>query len=165
MKTDTNRGKYIGLMFALLLFLTLAVCALFTVLIGAQIYENINDRMEGNYQGQTALTYISNKVRQADTADAVFVKSQDGTDILCMKENLDGQEYITMVYYRDGYISELFTDEYSGLGIGDGMEVIEAGGLDFSKEDDLLKIHLTTTEGKEEDLILSLRSEGGAYEY
>lgn len=162
MKSETNRGKYISLMFVIMLFLTLAICALFTVLIGAGVYENINDRMEGNYQGQTALSYISNKVRQADAAGAVSVKTENGVDVLCLSEDVDGDTYVTMVYYQDGYINELYTAEDSGLGVGDGLGIIEAGGLSFEKDGGLLKIHLTTTEKREEDLMLSLRSEVGS---
>ena len=44
-----------------------AVCP-FTVLIGSRVYENINGAAMLIIQGNTALSYIANKVRQGDRA-------------------------------------------------------------------------------------------------
>ena len=65
MKQQTQqKGQTVNLLFTMLLFLVFVLCALFTVLIGGKVYENINSRIEENYSGQVVLNYVANKVRQ-----------------------------------------------------------------------------------------------------
>ena len=61
-----NHGQLINVLFTMLLFLVFVLCALFTVLIGGQVYENINARSQENFTGSVALQYVANKVRQGD---------------------------------------------------------------------------------------------------
>ena len=63
-----QNGQTMNLLFTMLLFLVFVLCALFTVLIGGKVYENINSRIEENYSGQVVLNYVANKVRQSDRA-------------------------------------------------------------------------------------------------
>ena len=72
----------------MLLFLVFVLCALFTVLIGSRVYENINVRSDANYTGNTALSYIANKVRQGDRAGMVNVADVDGIQVLEMKQEI-----------------------------------------------------------------------------
>ena len=67
-------------------------------------------------------------------------------------------EYVTWIYWDDGSIRELFTDTSSGLGLADGLEILECQGLKFSKDGRLLRIE-TVGEGGG-SLELSLRSGG-----
>ena len=76
-KTD-KKGNAVSVLFTMLLFLVFVLCALFTVLIGSRVYENINVRSDANYTGNTALSYIANKVRQGDRAGMVNVADVDG---------------------------------------------------------------------------------------
>ena len=65
---NRQKGNAVSVLFTMLLFLVFVLCALFTVLIGSRVYENINVRSDANYTGNTALSYIANKVRQGDRA-------------------------------------------------------------------------------------------------
>ena len=47
-KTD-KKGNAVSVLFTMLLFLVFVLCALFTVLIGSRVYENINVRSDANY--------------------------------------------------------------------------------------------------------------------
>lgn len=157
-----RKGQVAGTLFTMLLFLVFVLCALFTVLTGGKVYENISARMEDNYTGSVALQYIANKVRQGDEADAVRVLDMEGTQVLELAQEIEGYEYISWIYYYDGSIRELFTSADSGLGLSDGIEIMECEGLSFSKEGRLLTV---TTEGsKGGTLTLALRSVGGGYE-
>ena len=117
-KTD-KKGNAVSVLFTMLLFLVFVLCALFTVLIGSRVYENINVRSDANYTGNTALSYIANKVRQGDRAGMVNVVDVDGTQVLEMKQEIGESEYVTWIYWDNGSIRELFTDTSSGLGLGD----------------------------------------------
>ena len=75
-----------------------------------------------------------------------------------MKQEIGDSEYVTWIYWDDGSIRELFTDTSSGLGLADGLEILECQGLKFSKDGRLLRIE-TVGEGGG-SLELSLRSGG-----
>lgn len=159
MKRGTDRkGNAVSLLFTSILFLVFVLCALFTVLIGSRVYENINRRSDANFTGNTALSYIANKVRQGDRAGMVDVVEMDQTPVLELRQEIGGSQYVTWIYWQDGRIKELFTDTSSGLGLQDGLEIMECEGLSLSKEGRLLRIE-TSGEGGG-DLSLSLRSGG-----
>ena len=154
-----QKGQVMGTLFTMLLFLVFVMCALFTVLAGGKVYENIGSRMADNYTGSVALQYIANKIRQGDQAGMVKVIQVDGTPVLELDQQFDGRRYISWIYYYDGSIRELFTPEDSGLGLEDGLAVLECEGLVFEQEGSLVTVETTGESGGR--LLLSLRSAGG----
>ena len=70
---NRNDGQTMSVLFTMLLFLVFIMCALFTVLAGSKVYENISRRMDQTYTGSVALQYVANKVRQGDTEGCVDV--------------------------------------------------------------------------------------------
>lgn len=160
MKQQTQqKGQTVNLLFTMLLFLVFVLCALFTVLIGGKVYENINSRIEENYSGQVVLNYVANKVRQGDRAGSVEVKTIEGTSVLELSQEIGGRQFVTWIYYRDGMVRELFTNVESGLGLSDGLEIIDCEGLEFRQEGDILTVEAAGEAGG--TLFLNVRS-GGA---
>ena len=159
---QNTKNQAVGTLFTMLLFLVFVLCALFTVLTGGKVYENISARMEQTYTGSVALQYVANKVRQGDYAGKVAVKDIEGTQVLELAEDIDGENYLTWIYYLDGSIRELFTYEDSGLGLQDGLEILECGGLSLTRDGQLITVE-TMGEGGGR-LTLSLRSAGGQNE-
>lgn len=152
-------GRAVGTLFTMLLFLVFVLCALFTVLTGGKVYENISTRMDQTYTGSVALQYVANKVRQGDLTGQVSIRDIEGTPVLELVEDIDGEDYLTWIYYLDGSIRELFTFSDSGLTLQDGLEILECGGLSFTQDGKLLTIETRGDGGG--SLILSLRSAGG----
>lgn len=153
------KGQGISGLFTLLLFLVFVLSALFTILTGSQVYENITARSDRNFTGSTALSYMANKVRQGDRAGMVDVREIEGTPVLEMKQEIGESVYVTWIYWKDGTIRELFTDENSGLGLEDGLEILDCGGLNLEKQGSRIMIE-TLGEGGG-SLSLSLRSSKG----
>ena len=153
---NRNDGQTMSVLFTMLLFLVFIMCALFTVLAGSKVYENISSRMDQTYTGSVALQYVANKVRQGDADKAVAVRTEDGQPVLEIRETIEGGDYITWIYYYEGSIRELFTCEDSGLGLADGLEILECDGLTITQEGQLL--HVTTLGAGGGSLTLSLRS-------
>ena len=79
--------------------------------------------------------------------------------MLELTQEINGRKFVTWIYYRDGAVRELFTNEGSGLGLKDGLEIMECRGLTFVQEDSLLKIQVTGAETN--SLLLNIRSGGG----
>lgn len=147
-----------NLLFTMLLFLVFILCALFTVLFGGRVYENISARMEDSYSGSVALNYVANKVRQGDRAGLVRVVEIEGTPVLELAQEINGSRYVTWIYHREGTIRELFTREDSGLTLADGLEIIECDGFIPSMEGDMLSVKTTGDGGG--SLMLGVRSGG-----
>lgn len=157
-KSSAKRGQAVSLLFTMLLFLVFVLCALFTVLIGGKVYENINRRAEENFDGSTALHYVANKVRQSDRMGMVDVMEIDGTPVLEIRQEANGETYVTWIYCHEGWIRELFTFEGSGLGLADGLPITECSGLDIETDGRVITI---STEGSgQSSIMLSVRSEG-----
>ena len=131
-KTQT-KGSAISGLFTMLLFLVFVLCALFSVLMGSRVYENIIKRSDANFSGTTAISYIANKIRQGDRENSVDIIEVDGTSVLQLKQQVGEEKYHTWIYWKDGSIRELFTDENSGLGLDDGLEILECAGLSMEK--------------------------------
>lgn len=162
MQHQKSKGQTMNVLFTMLLFLVFVLCALFTVLIGGKVYENISSRMEDNYSGSVSLNYIANKVRQGDEAGQITVREIDGIAVLELGQNIGDQKFVTWIYCRDGYIRELFTDTESGLGLNDGLEIIECDGLELAMDNRILTVATTGAGGSR--LMMSVRSEGAADE-
>lgn len=158
-RREGNPHSLMGTLFTLILFLMFVLCALFTVLTGGKVYENMSVRMEEGYTGNVALQYIANKVRQGDVAGQVLVKDVEGISVLELAQQVGDFTYVTWIYHRDGQICELFAGEDSGLGLFDGIPVMECEGLKLLQEGRLLTVETTGKGGGR--LLLSLRSAGG----
>ena len=159
MKKQVQQNKQtMNLLFTMLLFLVFVLSALFTVLIGGKVYENINSRIEENYSGQVVLNYVANKVRQNDKADSVIVRNIDDTAVLELSQEINGISYVTWIYYMDGAVRELFTNAGSGLGLADGLEIIDCQGLTFRQEGDILEVEVA--DQSDTKLLLNIRSGG-----
>ena len=65
------------------------------------IRDSINARTESTYRGDVALSYIANKVRQGDEDGMVGLTEMDGITVLQLKQEINGSEYVTYIYYRD----------------------------------------------------------------
>ena len=161
-KTTGKKGQMINTLFTMLLFLVFVLCALFTVLIGGKVYENVASRTEDNYTGSVALNYVANKVRQGDMADSISVTDIEGIPVLQMKQEIEGDSYITWIYYKDGSVRELFTDTESGLTLADGLEIMKCEGMNFTQDGQLITVETTGQGGSR--LMLAVRSGGVGHE-
>ncbi len=157
-KQEHHNKQTMNLLFTMLLFLVFVLSALFTVLIGGKVYENINSRIEENYSGQVVLNYVANKVRQNDKADSISVRDIENTAVLELCQEINGVSYVTWIYCRDGAVRELFTNAGSGLGLADGLEIIDCEGLTFRQEGDILEVEVA--DQSDTKLLLNIRSGG-----
>ncbi len=142
----------ISSLFSLLLFLVFVLCALFTIMIGSRVYENIQEKDEHIFSQDTSVAYLKNKVRQGDRAGQISVREIEGTPVLCIsdKELSYGDiSYETCIYTRDGWLMELFTSTDSGLTLADGIPVMECSQADFQI--------LTPSAGRPDIRILEIR--------
>lgn len=158
-------GRSMDFLFSMSLFLVFILCSVFTILIGSRVYSNIRTRNDAAFYSDTALSYISNKVRQSDKAGCITVEERDGQEVLVLSSGTEATAYETLIYTRDGSLLELFTEKGSGLSLDAGTPVMECAGVSFSLSEStkapLLTVTLTERDGRERKALLSLRSRKG----
>ena len=130
---------------ALAVFTVFTLCILLVLLTGAKGYQKLVDRGRESYEARTAAQYITTRVRQAE---AVTVEPFGGCEALVAWEQIDGETYLTRVYWQDGYIRELFCAEDAALSPEDGEKILEADSLLFSLEKGLLTARIDSRELK-----------------
>ncbi|MEG2297500.1 MAG: DUF4860 domain-containing protein [Clostridium sp.] len=152
----------IDLLFSMLLLLMFILCSVFTILVGSRVYENIRARDDAAFYSDTALSYVTNKIRQADRSDCIEVRSIDDHNVLVLTSSSeDGTIYETWIYTLDGSLKELYSEKNSGLMIEDGLDIMRCQSLSFSLEDSDGGRMLTTslqTETSEKKASIFLRS-------
>lgn len=133
-----NSFSELGSLFTLLLFLVFVLCALFTIMIGSRVYAGIQEKDNAIFYRDTSVSYIKNKIRQADRAGQIAVRDMEGVSVLCITDtalSTESAEYVTYIYARDGWLMELFTSTDSGLTLADGIPVMECEEARFSIEE------------------------------
>lgn len=137
MKKSNHSRPALGteLLFSMILFLVFALCSVFTILIGSRVYENIRMRDDRTFHNDTALAYITNKIRQADREDMAVIREENGIPVLILSMEAAGSVYETWIYTQDGVLKELFTEQGSGLGTNDGLEIMDCAPVTFTFED------------------------------
>lgn len=156
---NRRKNHSIDVVFALALFCTFAVSVLMVLMMGASSYKSVTAAMNSNYEDRTGAGYLAEKIRHFDSRGGIAAGKFDGNDALLLRQNVDGTEYITYIYYYDGYIRELLTENNSGMTAEAGEKVIEASGFTTEQTDSgLLKVTCTMTDGSEPYVLVSPRS-------
>lgn len=158
------RKPDMGGLLALLLLGVFAVCVLSVLLTGADSYRRLTERDREAYGRRTAAQYLTTKVRQGDQWNGVSVEDFGGRDALVFEEEIDGETYVTRVYYHDGYIREQFSSTDAELAPEDGEKVLEACDLRLSPgpTDHEIITEITDANGETTRLVLALRGGKGA---
>lgn len=149
----------------LVLFAVLAVCTVLVLLAGVGVYKRLTERSREAFHNRTVPLYIATKVRQADCAGAVSVENRNGTDILCLREEINGAAYMTRIYCHEGVVKELFSAEEVSFDPVAGEKITEASDVRFSLENGCLTVRVTEEDKTVTEQILTLRSRVGEVAY
>lgn len=161
MNKQTIQKFQIDGILSLLLFGVLAACLLLVLLGGTKVYSRIVERDDIVYTQRTAAQYFSQKLRSAPTADGVSLMTVDGEEALAIWQELDGEDYLTVIYCYHGWLWEIFTDASDaaeGFDPECGEKLLELTDLKLEKDQNLVTVSYTTA-GRHSMLTVSLRGE------
>lgn len=157
MAEKENTRHIIDILFVLSLFCVFAVSSVVLILFGADIYEKTVAAMDSNYASRTSVAYITEKIRQSDHYNSIYIDDSMGYERLMMTRDIDGLTYATSLYEYDGYLYELFARTDLELPIDAGQQVIAISNLDFDLvSDSLLRISFTDESQKEAVIYVNL---------
>lgn len=149
----------VDLLFIIALFCVFAASSLVVVMIGANSYRQTTQKAEENYAGRTALSYVTQKVRQNDQSGGVGLDSLKGVPALTLSREIDGHSYITYIYHHEGQLKELFVDRETEAMPQDGQTIMEIQDLAIERvESSLLRLSATEQDGKRQEVFMRIRS-------
>lgn len=101
-----KRGHTLDILFPLGLLALYALAAAGVLLLAAGIYRQSMTRSDADFASDTALAYVTEKLRAADREEAVRVEDRD---TLVISVNYGDSWYDTYIYCYDGSLRELMT--------------------------------------------------------
>jgi hypothetical protein len=128
------------------------------IVLGKNIYVNINEDRDTNYEIRVSLSYISNKIRQSDKQGAVEIRNYEGRNAVVINETYDDENYETWIYFYDNAIYEMFTDENTSFHPEEGMRIVDCDGLEITKLNDNLYKFAAKSSAESSELFLNLYS-------
>ena len=166
MNQKKQNRHIIDILFVLALFGVFAMSTLLLITVGTYIYQQTVTNTESNYECRTSFAYITEKIRQADAADAVAVGSFEEQPALILTQLIDGTTYYTYLYAYDGYLKELLVREGVSLSPAAGQNILEIS--DFSLKQvspQLFSFDITTIDEQTYHLYISTHTqqEGGTH--
>lgn len=166
MNQKQEKHFIVDVLFVLALFGVFAVSALIVVTIGADVYQHTVRDMSRNYDSRTAIAYVAEKLRQADTAmedgtPAIRLSTLSGQPALALMSGQDDEVFCTWLYLHDGYLRELYVREDADLGgsmLDAGEKILALSDLEYALVSDrLISVSMTLPDGQSVLLYLSVR--------
>ncbi len=134
-----------------------AVMSTLMVLLGAQMYRNTVDRATANNEERVLGAYVRSMVRAEDAADAVGIEEHDGVKALALREDYDGEAFVTWLYCWEDQLYEQFTEAEGEFEPQSGTAICSAGSFEPRLEGNLLTIDMTDGKGEPETVMVALR--------
>lgn len=142
-------------------FLLLLIFSIFTLLLsgtGAAVYKNSAAKLDENYTSRTAVAYVSEKLRQHDTAGAVSLTEVEGCSALALLEDVSGERFVTYIYFYDGALRELFMRASSQPSAALGTAIVELADFTVEQTDAMLRVSAVSPDGNEHSILLHVDS-------
>ncbi len=148
---NENRQRHsVSSLFTLILLLMFAFSTLSMVLLGSRIYRNGVSYLNRNYTTRTAVAYVTEKIRQHDEKEHVLLSELDGIPALLMKDDIEGETFLTYIYFYDGALRELYVRSSSEPSPDMGSRIVALD--DFS---------VTVSPDFQDTLLIHAAGEGG----
>jgi len=134
----------------LLLIGIMLLCALSVTLLGAKIYSSSVQKADSAYALRTSLAYISQRVRRAETAQAVTV---EGQACIALGASEGGVKIETLIYARGGMLCEKTVTAGAERTLTGGQALLALEGLSLTEKDGLIYISAQSG-GRSSELII-----------
>ena len=148
----------------LIIFTIFTISSFYMVLIGANVYKKTIDRTDVNNEIRSSFTYISNKVRSADSMGGIYVEELGGIGTIVMVSANASGTYYNYIYYNDGYLKESVTKNAPAVSLQDleltSEEVIKSSYFEISQSKNVITLSGYTNEYVNLSLDLTLRADG-----
>lgn len=136
-------------MFLIILFATFAICAFSLIMVGANVYSNTSGAMNENYEKRIDISYVTEKIKQWDEKDSIFIGTFHNKTALIHTEMVQGKKYRTYIYQENGALRELMVRDGLNTEKMQGEKIVSAKGFEIKEQDQLYDIKITGNDGKQ----------------
>ena len=150
----------IDILFPISLYIVFTVSALTVLLLATNVYRTTTENSALNFNANTSLSYITEKIHQNDTEGAVSIGSFDGHQALILKQHYNDTDYVTYIYVSEGNLMELYTKSSADVDVGSGKVILPLQSLDMEmSQSDLLHLTCIDAQGHTVVSYISIHSE------
>lgn len=155
----------IDFLFAAALFGVFLVSSVMVIAVGAGAYRNITEKSQEDYTLRTSLSYVNEKLRQADSNGALSVGTVGDSPALMLTQDYDGESYTTYIYESNGSLCELFTKSDAPAYPDYGTPLLTLSDFGIERlADALYRVSITTEDGMTSSLLLHPFSTNAAFD-
>lgn len=159
MRERTERKHVIDFLFPLALFFVLTATSVALVVLASGTYSRQVQDSEDSFASRTALSYVTEKIHQADEYGAVYAGTFDGQDAIVIRQTYSEQTYVTYLYEYDGYLRELFIQDGVDAKASDGRRILASDSFSFEEsQEGLFHLYCTNKDGSISDTYVSIKS-------
>ena len=133
---------------ALLIACVFTAASLFLLVLGADSYRNSLHSITVNHQIRAALSYTANQIRSADNAENISIESRDGQQVLLIRSEQAERNGNTYLYFRDGYLMELFAGGQDPFESEYGEKITEIKQFAITRSGNLFVVSATALNGR-----------------
>lgn len=149
----------IDVLFSFSLFCIFTICSSMVVIIGIKVYQETVAQMQDTHSTRTALAYVTEKLKQHDTAGGVLLSEIQGETALIMKDTINNETYLTYIYPEDDGLYELSVKEGTDVTKNMGNKIIEVQNFSIKdRENGFLECSASDHNGKTMSILLHQRS-------
>lgn len=151
----------IDFLFPVALFFVFSATAILVLLLSTNIYKGVVSDSERNFETGTALSYITQKIRQNDDIEntEIYLSKLDNCEALAISQKYNEQTYITYIYEVNGSLKEAFLQEGVSASANTGTTIMEVGSLEMKQvSDNLLRFSCTSKSGDSMSTLINIHS-------
>ena len=126
---------------------------------GINVYQRIVTDINGLFNIETPLAYINTKIKKLDGTQSIQIINQEGTQVLVLAQDIEGDIYETWIYAHKGKLCETLMLKGMTFELSEGIAVTEVEDLSMKLlTSNLLEVTLLTAEGIKYTRIVAIRS-------
>lgn len=160
MRFSRQQKHVIDMLFPIALFFVFALSALMVIILATTVYRKTTSESALNYTAQTSLSYIREKVSQADEDGGVCLTTLDGQEALLLSAIENGHTYYTYIYAMDGELRELFVSaEGDTPSASAGRAILKVASFNIEEiADNLYAVSCTSEDNETAHTVIAVHS-------
>ena len=151
----------IDFLFSISVFFVFSAAAVVVLLLSSNIYKNVVEDSDRNFELGTTISYITEKIRQNDDRETqdIYLCEFDHCDALAISQTQNDITYTTYIYEINGSLKELFIQEGISVSAESGTTIMEIGKLEMSQlNESLLSFTCTAKNGDSVSVFVNIHS-------
>ena len=128
-----KQPQIVDFLFTAALLGLFAISAIFVVFFGARVYENINAGVNHNFTSRTAISYITEKLRQRDSEGTATITVINDINTIHLIKKTDEILENTYIYSDDGYLKEITLHDEGKPNLKQGIPIMELQKFDVKE--------------------------------